>query len=475
MKLKLFFLFSFFISNFSFSQEIQRKGAHQQQLEELGILKKRYPSSKTQNTTIIPLLTTSTNTLSKMVFGFLPYWEYSSGAHSNMHYNLLSHIAIFNFETSSSGMLTNPSNWPWTDVINEAHSNGTKVIMVVNNFSQSEIHTLLTNSSSRNTLFSNIKNTIITYQLDGVNIDFEGLASSDRGSLLNGFLLELTNYIHANLPGKEVSFDGPAVNWGGWNLNGLVESVDQVFIMAYDYNGSWSSNTGAVAPLVDPSGGISVSKSLNNDYSTAIANHPEKLILGIPYYGKHWETSTSVAGSSINTYIGSTFYKNTVTEAETYGGFIWDANSQTSWYKWFESSKWNQVWADNEQSITLKYDKAIEKNLGGIGIWALNYDANRNELWDLINTKFNTLTVDDSFLKKQIKLYPNPTTEYLTILNINNIPIVSYMIFNVSGQRIKLGKPIINKIDVKHLKKGIYFVKITDNKGSQGVFKIIKI
>jgi len=38
-----------------------------------------------------------------------------------------------------------------------------------------------------------------------------------------------------------------------------------------------------------------------------------------------------------------------------------------------------------------------------------------------------------------------------------------------------LGKPIINKIDVKHLKKGIYFVKITDNKGSQGVFKIIKI
>lgn len=475
MKLKLLFIFSFVFVSFSFSQEAQRKGTHQQQLEEYGTIKNKTYSTKIQNTPIIPLQSRSTNTLDKIVFGFLPYWEYSNGANSNMHYDLLSHIALFNFTASSSGALTNPSGWPWTDVINAAHTNGTKAIMVVNNFNQSQIHTLLTNTTAKNTLFANIKNTISTYQLDGVNIDFEGLSTSDRGAVVNSFMLQLTNYIHANLPGKEVSFDGPAVNWSGWDLNGLAASVDYLFIMAYDYNGSWSSYTGAVSPLSHPSGGICVSKSLNNDYSTAIANHADKLILGVPYYGKHWKTSTSIAGASVSSYVGSTFYKNTVTEANSHGGSIWNASSQTSWYKWFEASKWNQVWTDTEQSISLKYDEAISKNLAGVGIWALNYDGNRSELWTLIETKFTSLGVEDSFIKQQISIFPNPATNSITIQNTNNIDIVDYSLFSISGQKLILKKPIDNKIDISHLTTGIYFIKVVDADNHKATFKIIKL
>jgi len=461
------------ISNIN-AQEIIRKGEHQHQIEEFGSKEKIVSKFNISGKGIIPLQKNQVKTLSKIVFGFLPDWEYSAGAHTNMHYDLLTHIAAFNFEASSSGTITNPSGWPWTDVINAAHGAGTKVIMTVNNFNATEIHTILTNTTSKNNLFNNIKNIITTYQLDGVNIDFEGLNELDRGSILNNFLSELTTFIHTELTGKEVSFDGPAVNWSGWNLDGLTQSVDHIFIMAYDYNGSWSANTGAISPLTHPSGGICLTKTLNNDYSIPISNFPEKLILGVPYYGKHWKTTTSSAGSSITSYIGSTFYRTTVTDAANHGGFIWDNDSQTPWYKW-ESGGWNQIWADNEESIGKKYDLALTENLGGIGIWALNYDGNRSELWDLINTKFNSqLSVDDNFINNNICLFPNPTNAIINISNPNYLKINSAEVFNIYGQRLKNIKPENGTLDISNLVASIYFIKIKDKNGKQGTFKVLK-
>jgi len=475
MKNLILYLFLFLIiPYYSFSQQVQRKGSHHEHSEQFGSTKKLISQFDLNGKDIIPLQTKQVKTLSKIVFGFLPYWQYDAGAHSNMHYDLLTHLAAFDFQASSTGAITNPSNWPWTDAINAAHYQGTKVIMVVTNFTASEIHTLLTNNTSKNNLFNNIKNTITNFQLDGVNIDFELINSSDRGSVLNNFMLDLTNYIHANLPGKEVSFDSPAVNWSGWDFNGLAQSIDYLIIMGYDYNGSWSSSTGAVAPLTHPSGGICVTKTINDDYGVPLSNFPQKLVLGVPYYGKHWKTSSNIAGATVITYIGSTVYRNTVDQATAYGGNIWNADSQTPWYTW-QSGVWNQVWADNEQSLSLKYNLALNKNLGGIGIWALNYDGNRSELWDLIDSKFNSaLAVDDSFIKKQIKLYPNPTKTYLKVLNPNLLKLVIIDIFNVFGQTIKTCNVKNDKIDITNLKSAIYFIRIVDENGNQAVFKVIK-
>ena len=464
----------FIIPFYSFAQQIQRKGSHQEHSEQFGSTKKLISKFDLNGKDIVPLQTKQVKNLSKIVFGFLPYWQYDIGAHFNMHYDLLTHLAVFDFQASSTGAITNPSNWPWTDAINAAHFEGTKVIMVVTNFTAPEIHTLLTNNTSTNNLFNNIKNTITNYQLDGVNIDFELIDSSDRGAVLNGFMLDLTNYIHTNLPGKEVSFDSPAVNWGGWNFNELTQSVDYLIIMGYDYNGSWSSSTGAVAPLTHPSGGICVTKTINDDYGVPLSNFPEKLILGVPYYGKHWKTSSNLAGATVLSYIGSTVYKNTVTQANTYGGNIWNTDSQTPWYTW-QSGGWNQVWADNVESLSLKYNLALNKNLGGIGIWALNYDGNRSELWDLIDTKFNSsLAVDDSFIKRQIKIYPNPTKTHLKILNPNFLKISTIDIFNVYGQKVKNCKVNHDFINIIDLKSDVYFIRIVDDNRNQAVFKFIK-
>ena len=151
-------------------------------------------------------------------------------------------------------------------------------------------------------------------------------------------------------------------------------------------------------------------------------------------------------------YVGSTRFKNTITEAETYGGFIWNSDFQYPWYTWNDGTSWHQVWTDNELSISKKFDLAIADNLGGVGMWALNYDGNRPELWELINTKFGaTAALSDVNIKKSIKVYPNPTNGMLTLLNNNNLKLTQIELLNVLGQPVMKINPKNQSIDMSNL------------------------
>jgi spore germination protein YaaH len=347
-----------------------------------GIKIKKPSLYKASGEDIIPLKNIK-KALKGTIYGYLPDWEYQT-ARNYLDYNLLTHISAFDFTVSANGDITNPSYWPWTDVINSAHANGVKVILTAVNFTASQIHTLLTDAASKSNFFNNLKTKIIAYQLDGVNIDFENLSTSDRGSILNTFIQDLSNYIHTELPGKEVSFAAPAVNWGGWDLSGLANACDYLFIMGYSYYGSWSTNTGPVAPFTG--GSINVSNTVNTQYASVTSSKPEKLILGVPYYGEKWKTQTSAEASKVTSYISSTRYKNDYSAGNSYG-VIW-SSFKTPWYRYQENGEWYQVWYDNDSSLGLKYTLAQSKNFKGVGMWALGYDGDRKELWNELRRRF---------------------------------------------------------------------------------------
>jgi len=484
LQLSIFFLLSSLFFQNAFAQEIIKKGAHQLQKEEFGNIEKTNTDSEENKQNIIPLQQNQVNTLNKTVFGFLPYWEQSNNAHSNIQYNLLSHIACFDFLVQLDASIATPSGWPWITEINAAHAAGTKVIMTIVNFGGADgadavAWELFTNTTKRDAFFANVKSRIQIDNLDGVNIDFEGITSAHRGAELNTFMADLTTYIHAELPGKEVSFDGPAVNWGGWDFDGLVNSVDYLIIMAYDYTSASSANSGPVAPLIHPlSWGKSVTYTLENEaagYSSPVANFPEKLILAIPYYGQHWKTSSSAAEATTLSSEGSTRLRDTETEALTNGGWLWNTDFEYPWYRWYDGTNWNQVWSDNTQSIEAKFDLALTKNLGGVGMWALNYDGSRTEFWDLIQTKFSaTASLEDAFLKNNIKIYPNPTSGLINISNIDNLKLSKIEIFTILGQSIMQINPKNKSINISYLTNGMYFLKIEDEVGNKGTFKILK-
>ncbi|MCK5823893.1 MAG: T9SS type A sorting domain-containing protein [Ichthyobacteriaceae bacterium] len=391
------------------------KGAHQLYAEEMKYEESVSYSKKNNENSYEAIISLSesknTSNLSKVVMGFLTDGEYNyRDAHKHMQYDLLSHVAVFDFKVQKNGSLDAPRNWPWTDVINGAHSAGAKVIMTVTNFDlegadgDEDLSVIMKNTSQRSALFWNIKKTISDSKIDGVNIDFEAFKPEDRGDVINDFLFELSTYLHNSNPDLEISFSGPAVNWSGWDFASMVDAVDYLFIMAYDYNKNKSAIADAVSPLYayDDNYPRYVDDTVVNDYAAAVNKSPEKVILGVPYYGVKWKTTSSNINSTIikgsfeqwgvTKDFLSTRYKDDIVNM-TAKGRLFDDKSRTPWYRWQENSSWYQVYTDDAESLGEKYDYAISKNLGGIGIWALNFDGERTELWDLIDEKFSECIV----------------------------------------------------------------------------------
>lgn len=344
-------------------------------------------NSASQNQGVIIPLQKKQKAVNKIIFGYLPDWEYLANSHKYIQFDLLTHIVYFDFPADSNGNLKNPAGWPWTSLMNDAHVNGVKNILGVTNFEANEIRRIITNSTARTNFFNQIKNKVSVYNFDGVNIDFEGLYNADKSSVINGFMKSLTDSMHSWFPESEVSFAGPVINWGNyWNLNGLAASCDYIFIMGYAFAGSWNEYTSANSPLTGT--GNTITSALNKDYATAISNYPERIILGLPYYGVQWTTETGNAYSPTIDFIANPKYRNAILKAES-NGKLWDENSKTVWTRW-KDAEWNQIWFDDDSSLGLKYDLTLAKNIGGIGMWALGYDGDRTELWNLIAEKFGS-------------------------------------------------------------------------------------
>ena len=466
----VFLLLLLFVASNVVSQE-KNIGIHQLQAEEF---RENIPAQSINKTSeiIIPIdeIALEEKELGRVVFGFLPDWEYS-GAKSNLQYDALTHIAMFDWNVRSDGTLTKPSYWPWTDVINAAHAEGTKVLMTVTHMksydydSNAEIHEIMTDPAKKNVLFQAIKSEIENSKLDGVNVDFEGFSTADRGEVINNFLRDLKAY----LPGKEVSFDGPAINWGGWDFAGMVDHVDHIFIMAYDYDNNSTGVAQPVAPLYKGYSGFNhyVDRSLSVWYKDAIEKSSEKIILGVPYYGRMSETTTNQLYSTIVEKRGSTRYY----EIDELDGYSWDSNSHTPWFVWQNSSEWLQVYMDDVNSLGEKYDMALDYNLGGIGIWALNYDRTRPELWVLIREKFEdipSLSTEDD-LSMNVNVYPNPVHNVLNV-EVNGDD-ATVTVFSVLGEVIY--ESISGKINTESWDKGLYFVSV-DSGCNRQVFRIVK-
>ncbi len=314
------------------------------------------------------------------VFGFLPY--YASAA--DIRWDLLTHVGCFSMEIDGNGEITNSHSWPWTNVINTAHANGVKVILVATMFNTDNLNSLLGDSTKWSTFCANMKMKMIAGSADGINIDFEG--SGEWVSHMPEFLAYVTNFVHTQMPGSEVTFDGPPVDWNSeWNLPAVANACDGIFVMAYDFYGSWSVTSGPSAPLTG--GFYNVKYAIETQYASVLVSSPQKLILGCPYYGNRWATTSGSAYSSVIAWEDYPPYSTLEPQSQTYG-VQWDAISQTPWYAYFSGGVWRQVWFDNAQSFDLKIQYAKSKNLKGIGMWSLGQDGALPGMWNKIAANY---------------------------------------------------------------------------------------
>jgi len=347
------------------------------------------------------------NGLRKEVFGFLPYWMLTDSALASMNYQLLSTIAYFSVNAQMTGDLakgtsSNPtSGWAgWnssamTGVINRAHDQGVRVVLTVtmmawDSASAGRQANLLGSATARSRLVSQIVSAVRTRGADGVNLDFEPLATGLRDEYVS-FVKQLKRgLVNAGVGNYlTVSVMASAATWAtGYDVAGLTSAgaADALFVMGYDYHWSGSSRAGGVAPIQSPYT-IDVAGTMADFLGQTSGS---KLIWGVPYYGRTWPTETKNLNSpTIGGGSKSYFYTGHLAQAAQYGR-RWDYVGKVPWYRHWDGAAghWVQGYYDDVTSLGIKYDLVNSRGLKGTGMWTLLMDQGHDELWRLLARKF---------------------------------------------------------------------------------------
>ncbi len=321
--------------------------------------------------------------MQRTVYGFLPYWQRSQ--YTTIRWDLITHIVPFGIEINGNGFIVNSHGWPgyWRGVIDSAHAHGVIVNLAVILFDADQIHTLITSPTNTANAINTLLNAVNAGGVEGVNIDFEIPYSADRDHL-TAFMRALSDTFHNH--NLQVYMDVMAVDdaWSDrYDEAALGSFLDGLMVMSYDYFWPGSENAGPPSPLSGYS--YNFTWSLNHYITTT--GRPEKVVMGVPYYGYDWPTYDSTRGSRTRGRASAVFYATAATNARIYGR-IWDSYSQTPWYRYRDYTTWHQCWYDDDSSLTLKYQTVNSTAAQGIGIWALTYDGMRQELWYALLANF---------------------------------------------------------------------------------------
>ena len=162
-------------------------------------------------------------------------------------------------------------------------------------------------------------------------------------------------------------------------------------MMGYNYYWSGSSTAGPVAPVSGEN--YNITRSLNEDY-VGDGVPSGKLLLGVPWYGYDWPVTGSERKAPTTGTGTSRLYNSALNLAASHT-VIFDQPTGVPWISYQSSGQWRQMWYDDSLSLQIKNNLAMNLNLAGIGIWALSYEAGRDELWNGLKAAITGTTSSD--------------------------------------------------------------------------------
>lgn len=238
------------------------------------------------------------------------------------------------------------------------------------------------------------------YGFDGVDIDWEypgggGLETNvsrpeDRQNF-TALLTELRNQLDAAgiADGKRyyLSIAAPAGpdKIANIELAQIAQVLDWINIMTYDFAGAWDPRTGHHSPMY---GDFGDPLTVDNAVKTYLAGGvpKDKLVVGVPFYGRSWRGVPSTAnglrqtatGAGPGTFEGGVmeFYdiERLLAQQPNVYKRYWDPTGQVPWVYAPTVSGGAFITYDDRESMGIKADYIKQNDLRGVMFWELSGD-----------------------------------------------------------------------------------------------------
>ena len=289
-----------------------------------------------------------------------------------------------------------------TSLINAAHQKKSRVTLTITAFAWTTAtanvqKALLGSSAARLNLAKQAAAAVRDRGADGINLDFEPLVSGYEDQFV-ALVRTMRAELNRIAPGYHLSFDTLGYP-GNYPLEAALASggADAVFVMGYDYRTAGAKYAGSIDPLAGPA------YDLTDTVRSYTARVPAgRVILGVPYYGRAWSTTTDALNAptrSNTAKYGSSVavnYENAIQLAAEHGR-RYDATEVSAWTAYRKKTctttygcvtSWRQVYYDDATTLKARYDLVNRAGLRGTGMWALGYEGTRTELNRALADKF---------------------------------------------------------------------------------------
>uniref|UniRef100_A0A914H9C2 GH18 domain-containing protein n=1 Tax=Globodera rostochiensis TaxID=31243 RepID=A0A914H9C2_GLORO len=252
-------------------------------------------------------------------------------------------------------------------------------------FNASIFTSLTSNNGTRQEFIAKIVSFLKSNGLDGANIDWQFPTVNDKANYV-AFLHELNMALPSGALLSIASAASAFYLDPGFDLAGIATAVDFINVMCYNYYGGWSTeSTGPNSALyqgtnADPSDSLNTNWTIV--YHLTKMNDPEKLNLGVPFYGKYWNN----VGAPLN---GDGLWR----QLGTYGTELaWrdlGNNSDLTKMSYHKTAKTPYIYDasskifltfDNPQSLEDKLQYVASQKIGGTMIWAIDQDDDKLSL-----------------------------------------------------------------------------------------------
>ena len=261
----------------------------------------------------------------------------------------------------------NFSSFASASYVRQARELGLEVWALVENMTHSvDMFALLSSTTKRARLIENLIAAALEYELDGINIDFEDLRAP-TGPHFVQFIRELS------IPCRELGLVLSVDNYVPYGFNefyGRTEQgifADYVVIMGYDEHFAGSDKAGSVASINFVEHGI---------IATAQQVPLEKVINGVPFYTRIWETKgANVSSQAVGMETARQWVDNRGLTPQ------WDEETCQYYAEHKDADGvFHQVWLEDARSLSVKFNVMAANDIGGVAFWRLGMET--PDVWD---------------------------------------------------------------------------------------------
>ncbi len=308
------------------------------------------------------------NTNSTKKIGYWLSYEGALQPNDNQLKNLTHFICSF-WEVSADGKLQGATtNERLEELIVKVHSNGTHFFLAIGGGANSSFGECITNQEARAQLIENIISYSSTYNIDGIDIDFEawsgGQTAGDKQK--SDGLLALLSELRELLP-ADILLTMPVntTEWVNYNyVPAMYQHLDWVGLMLYDYTATWQASPYGNHASYDDY------VSFINYWIETKQLPKDKIVAGLPFYGYEFEDESGGLGEAKK-------YKEIV---ERYP----EANTKDQIGKLFYNG---------QPTINKKCQYVLDNDLQGILIWEIMQDTDISNNKSLLKT-VNSVIMD---------------------------------------------------------------------------------